>query len=135
MSNEEFPGLPHTVQAITNRLTLIDNEALRAAVRKYLSFLRHSYLGFNIKSGYDGGDYWTNDKPGGNVVRLVHVNNQRSSHSFIVLRDFEKGGKQWKQGDILMAAGWKTPAWNKARGNVMTGNYGGSSWTGAGYLT
>ena len=41
--------------------------------------------------------------------------------------------KKFQVGDILMAAGWRGPARNKARGNVLSGNFG-SRWTGPNYL-
>ena len=41
--------------------------------------------------------------------------------------------KKFNLGDILMAAGWKTPARNSSRGNIIDGGYS-ISWTGPGYL-
>jgi hypothetical protein len=41
--------------------------------------------------------------------------------------------KQFKQGDILKAASWATPARNKARGNIIKGGYS-IRWTGPNYL-
>jgi hypothetical protein len=40
----------------------------------------------------------------------------------------------FRKGDILMAAGWKTPARNAARGNVLDGNFDWVQWTGPEYL-
>jgi hypothetical protein len=53
-------------------------------------------------------------------------------HSFIVKEDKEIRGKFWKKGDILKPASWKTPALNKARGNIFE-NYI-VKWTGPLYL-
>ncbi len=41
--------------------------------------------------------------------------------------------KEFKKGDILMAAVWNAPARNKARGNILRGGYP-ITWTGACYL-
>ena len=53
-----------------------------------------------------------------------------SATSFIVAVDDDK---KFKKGDILMAASWNAPARNRARGNVIDGEYG-INWTGAEYL-
>lgn len=42
--------------------------------------------------------------------------------------------KKFRQGDILKAAGWATPARNKPRGNVLDGDYSWVRWTGPEYL-
>ena len=53
-----------------------------------------------------------------------------SATSFIVAVDDDK---KFRKGDILMAASWNAPARNRARGNVIDGEYG-INWTGAEYL-
>jgi len=119
---------------MTTDFTMIDNDDLRAAIHRFSDFLRADY---SKRSEYAASqpDAWLPDVPGKNVVRILHVGpGQKSSYCFIVLRDFERGGKQWKKGDILMAAGYKAPAFNKARGNVMVDNYGNATWAGPGYL-
>ena len=40
---------------------------------------------------------------------------------------------KFRGGDILMAASWKSPARNKARGNILDGGYK-IQWTGPEYL-
>jgi hypothetical protein len=42
--------------------------------------------------------------------------------------------KKFQFGDILMAAGWKAPARNHARGNVINEDFGAVNWTGPGYM-
>jgi hypothetical protein len=84
------------------------------------------------------------DKPGQKFLRIIHNSgNQKSSHSFIVLRDCEvtrtaplysKKPKEvltLKAGDILKCASWRAPALNFVRGNIFDENYGNCKWTGA----
>ena len=49
--------------------------------------------------------------------------NQRSVWGFINRFEFQKGlaGITFKSGDVLMSAGWATPALNKPRGNLYEG--------------
>ena len=43
------------------------------------------------------------------------------------------GQPMFKKGDILKAASWSAPAKNRARGNILEGNYP-IQWTGPLYL-
>lgn len=70
--------------------------------------------------------------PGQKFIKLVSKN---MVHSFIVLKDmFTPGGQpRFKKGDVLKAASWKSPALNRARGNIFEGNFP-IKWTGPLYL-
>ena len=59
--------------------------------------------------------------------KYIKIIQNRSVHSFIVKKD---NGK-FKTGDILKAASWAAPAKNFPRGNILTGNFGKTTWTGA----
>ena len=76
-------------------------------------------LGFKVKKGQK-------------YIKIINdmSNGQQSVWGFIVASENDK---KFQVGDILMAAGWRGPARNKARGNVLSGNFG-SSWTGPNYL-
>ena len=71
-------------------------------------------------------------EPGKKFIKIV---SKDSVHSFIVKEDmFTPGGQpRFKKGDVLKAASWKSPALNRARGNVLDGNYP-IQWTGPLYL-
>ena len=63
--------------------------------------------------------------PGNKYLKIVTEN---SVWGFINLKN-----KNFKDGDILKAAGWRAPALNKPRGNIFNDNYE-ISWTGPKYL-
>jgi len=63
--------------------------------------------------------------PGRKYLKIVK---ESSVWGFINLTN-----KKFKEGDILKAAGWASPALNKARGNIFHDNYE-ISWTGPKYL-
>ena len=62
--------------------------------------------------------------------KYIKVISNDSVTAFIVKSDEDK---KFKKGDILYPAGWAAPARNKARGNVLDGNYP-IQWTGPLYL-
>ena len=72
---------------------------------------------FNSKLGY---------KEGKKYIKITN-NNGGSVWGFINI-----GNPKFKKGDILKAAGWATPALNKARGNIFEDYV--IRWTGPCYL-
>ena len=54
---------------------------------------------------------------------IMNSGNQRSVWGFINRKKFQKGatGITFECGDVLMAAGWGTPALNAPRGNLFNG--------------
>lgn len=57
--------------------------------------------------------------------------NNRSSHSFIVLNGYQGKKNLFKHGDILKSASWRAPAKNFSRGNILDKEYGTIAWCGA----
>jgi len=62
--------------------------------------------------------------------KYIKIMTKSSVWGFVVNVDNDV---KFKMGDILMAAGWSTPARNKPRGNIVDGGYK-IAWTGPGYL-
>ena len=65
-----------------------------------------------------------------NIKVIKTLGSQRMVWGFIVGVDNDK---KFKLGDILKPAGWKAPARNAARGNILDGGYP-INWTGPLYL-
>jgi hypothetical protein len=63
---------------------------------------------------------------GRKYVHVIMEDNQRSSHSWVVIQPDAK----FKFGDILKSASWKAPAKNFSRGNVIEGNFSHIRWCG-----
>ena len=71
-------------------------------------------------------------KPGQNYIKVIRDN---SVHAFVIKKLTAKTEAMgFKIGDILKPAGWQAPALNKARGNVLEGNFY-INWTGPLYLS
>ena len=67
-------------------------------------------------------------KTGSKYIKVI--NKGGGVWGFVVNTDNDK---KFRKGDILKAAGWAAPARNKARGNILDGNYK-IQWTGPLYL-
>ena len=68
---------------------------------------------------------------GSKYLKVVGTGGMGSSESvklFVVKLDTDK---KFRRGDLLKPAGWKTPARNFPRGNVLKGTFGRVAWTGA----
>ena len=68
---------------------------------------------------------------GRKYFKIIKTGGQRSVWGFVVKGDDDK---KFKKGDILKAAGWKAPARNAARGNILEGDFSKVQWTGPEYL-
>lgn len=77
-------------------------------------------------------DYKIWAEPGRKYIRIAmsYCNSTPTVHSFIVADD--SPGSKFKKGDILLAATYKAPAVNHARGNIFS-NYH-INWTGPNYM-
>ena len=94
-------------------------------------YIKMSTSGGKELTGYskEQVDNWDNmirTEDGQKYIRVVREN---GVFCFIVREDSGK----FKKGDILKAAGYRAPARNSARGNVLEGNYA-IQWTGPLYL-
>jgi hypothetical protein len=85
---------------------------------------------------------------GKKYIKIISNGSQRSVWGFINISEFTKVRKMervngivikevtFKEGDVLMSAGWNTPALNAPRGNLFKGYsaQGGQNMYGPGYL-
>lgn len=95
---------------------------LSIAIDEYVDHIRNDYQ----KSAYARNKKYYYEI-GSKYVHVIMEDNQRSSHSWIVIKE----DKKFKLGDILKSASWKAPARNFARGNVVEGNFQHIRWCGA----
>jgi len=91
---------------------------------------------FKVNFGYE-----TSGRKYLKLVTGAFGEGQTSVWGFIAKSDFEVDSKRktgpskivFKEGDLLKAAGWRTPALNAPRGNIFDENYK-VQWTGPNYL-
>ena len=91
---------------------------------------------FKENFGYD-----TSGRKSTTTTTTTPEHGQTSVWGFIAKSDFEVDSKRktgpskvvFKEGDLLKAAGWRTPALNAPRGNIFDESYR-VQWTGPNYL-
>ncbi len=79
---------------------------------------------------------------GKKYIKIISNGSQRSVWGFINISEFVKERKMtneikkvtFKEGDVLMPAGWNTPALNAPRGNLLEGYSAHGNMYGPGYL-
>ena len=79
---------------------------------------------------------------GKKYIKIISNGSQRSVWGFININEFVKERKMtnqikkvtFKEGDVLMSAGWNTPALNAPRGNLLKGYSAQGNMHGPGYL-
>jgi hypothetical protein len=106
-------------------------------ITELLEKIKEDYLNFKLASEYahteiskkmivefnDGLKVLTGKK-------YIKIEKENSVWGFIVNTETDK---KFRKGDILMAASFKAPARNHARGNIIDGDYQ-INWTGPNYL-
>ena len=113
---------------------------MREAIEKVLDSMREDYCRWN-RSGRDINEKILSDMErdycegleiteGSRYFKIISdKRNSRSVCGFIA----KAGDKKFREGDMLKAAGWATPARNFARGNVLDGTGVDTvRWTGIG---
>jgi hypothetical protein len=93
---------------------------LQNSINQYLDHLAKDYE----KNGYHNKRFYA--EYGRKYVHIIMEDNQRCSHSWVMMDD----DKKFKQGDILKSASWNAPARNFARGSVF-GKFNHIRWVGA----
>ena len=93
---------------------------LQNSLDEYVTHLKSDYA----KNGYNNKEFYY--EFGRKYAHIIMSDNQRSSHSWVMLED----DKKFKRGDILKSATWRGPARNFARGNVLCGGFKHIRWCG-----
>jgi hypothetical protein len=103
-----------------------------AEIAKYIAHVRQDYKDWMEKCDMEQNkekflqefDETIKVTEGEKYIRLAARGNV---HSFFV----KKANGKFREGDVLKAASWASPAKNFARANLFDGNYMNIRWTGA----
>jgi len=123
---------------------LVDKSAktLEEGIKNLIEGSKLDYAKWTEKGRAEGSSYYDETltnfekncsvRPGQNYIKVIRDN---SVHAFVIKKLTAKTEAMgFKVGDILKPAGWKAPALNKARGNVLEGKFY-INWTGPLYLS
>ena len=103
-----------------------------SAMNDLITAIATDYRKWNARSEYgtsERADEFASELTVEEGRKYAKVISGRSVWGFVMMNDDSK----FKKGDILMAAGWASPARNKPRGNIFEG-YPNIKWTGPAYL-
>jgi|TARA_R110000822_G_scaffold9993_3_gene38185 hypothetical protein len=93
-------------------------------IKKFLDDMYRSYVAWNTNTPSPEYEAERNERfknglsfsIGKKYIKII--SNGGSVHAFIVNTDNDD---KFRRGDVLMPAGWKTPARNSPRGNILDG--------------
>ena len=114
-----------TANNVLSGISIMMQGAKNDYINMSTSYGKKELTGYS-KEQVDNWDNMIRTEDGQKYIRVVR---DKGVFCFIVKEDSGK----FKKGDILKAAGYRAPAKNSARGNVLTGNYN-IQWTGPLYL-
>ena len=111
---------------------------IEKGVEAMLDHMRNDYIGWSRSGGRDISEQILSDSEkrycdglhytvGKKYIKVINGENHGSVSGFIVNTENDK---KFRLGDILKPAGWRGPAKNFARGNVLDGTFGRVRWTG-----
>ena len=116
----EIKGLHLLIEAIKSDYIKYKERSLRSMGREFDPETNSQVKEFCGNIGF---------KIGRNYIKILHGG---AVWGFVVNSDNDK---MFKRGDILKAAGWASPARNRARGNVIERNFSWVQWTGPAYIS
>ena len=124
MKNQEETNmkLSELVEEVNSEQNLLEKvqllcDGLTAQIHAAYKHTANNYYGYTVGKKY---------------IKVISYGNQTSVWGFININEFTKVRKMervngivnkeitFKEGDVLMSAGWNTPALNMARGNLLT---------------